>query len=150
MYKKRTKKTTTESGRKKQKPSEGEPAKEGEETSAPTTKAATTKTTKKKKKTADKETTKEGEVATKEPATTPRTPRTRAAAAREAAAKQAHEEGAVGQAMQGSAVQVDQALGSKRFVASIYINQPLMYCEMHKQLTSYSLVGGWTWMNQCH
>jgi len=142
MYRKRTKKTTTKSRRKKQKPSEDEPAKEGEETSAPTTKAATTKTTRKKKKTADKETTKEGEVATKEPT---RTPRTRAAAAaREAVAKQAHE-GAVGQA-----VQVDQAPGSKRFVASIYINQPLMYCEMHKQLTSYSLVGGWTWMNQCH
>ena len=146
MYRKRTKKTTTKSGRKKQKPSEDELAKEGEETSAPTTKAATTKTTRKKKKTADKETTKEGEVATKEPT---RTPRTRAAAAREAAAKQAHE-GAAGQAVQGSAVQVDQAPGNKRFVASIYINQPLMYCEMHKQLTSYSLVGGWTWMNQCH
>ena len=89
MYRKRIKKITTKSGRKKQKPSEDEPAKEGEETSAPTTKAATTKTTRKKKKTADKETTKEGEVATKEPATTPRTPRTRAATAREAAAKQA-------------------------------------------------------------
>ena len=146
MYRKRTKKTTTKSGRKKQKPSEDEPAKEGEETSAPTTKAATTKTTRKKKKTADKETTKEGEVATKEPT---RTPRTRAAAAREAAAKQAHE-GATGQAVHGSAVQVDQAPGSKRFVVSIYINHPLMYCEVHKQLTSYSLVGGWTWMNQCH
>ena len=135
MYRKRTKKTTTKFGRKKQKPSEDEPAKEGEETSAPTTKATTTKTTRKKKKTTDKETTKEGEVATKEPARTPRT--------RGAAAKQAHE-GATGQVVQGSAVQVDQAPGSKRFVASIYINQPLMYCEMHKQLTSYSLVGGWT------
>ena len=140
MYRKRTKKTTTKSGRKKQKPSEDEPAKEGEETSAPTTKVATTKTIRKKKKTADKETIKEGEVAIKEPA---RTPRARAAATMEAAAKQAHE-GAVGQAVQGSTVQVDQAPGSKRFVASIYINQPLMYCEMHKQLTSYSLVGGWT------
>jgi len=146
MYRKRTKKTTTKSGRKKQKPSEDEPTKEGEKTSAPTTKAATTNTTRKKKKTADKETTKEGEVATKEPT---RTLRTRAAAAREAAAKQAHE-GAAGQAVQGSAVQVDQAPGSKRFVASIYINQPLMYHEMHNQLTSYSLAGGWTWMNQCH
>ena len=146
MYRRRIKKTTTKSRRKKQKPSEDEPAKEGEKTSAPTTKAATTNSTRKKKKTADKETTKEGEVATKELA---RTPRIRTTIAREVAAKQAHE-GATGQVVQGSAVQVDQALGSKRFVASIYINQPLMDCEMHKQLTSYSLAGGWTWMNQCH
>ena len=100
MYRKRTKKTITMSGRKKQKPSEDEPAKEEEETSAPTTKAATTMTTSKKKKIADKETTKDGEVATKEPV---RTPRTRAAAARETTVKQAHE-GAVGQAVHGSAV----------------------------------------------